>query len=204
MIQPVVEGHGDLAAVPVLIRRVAERLGVPSVPIGRPIRRRRSEMVREDAIRRGVQLARRQHGCRGILIIFDADDDCAGQPPISSAISWAKDEAKPLACSLVVAYREYEAWFTAGLEMLRGKRGLMNTAVSDDAPEARRGAKEYLGRFLPAGRGYVETTDQPALTQMFDLDLAYERCRSFRKLVKELDLLLREGEQMTTQTWKER
>ena len=111
--------HGEVEAVPVLLRRFAAEAGVFDVRIGTPIRRRRPEMVREDPLRRAVELARRQPGCSAILVLFDGDDDCprALAPTIER---WASDAAAGVPCAVVMAHREYEAWFLAAIESLVG------------------------------------------------------------------------------------
>ena len=44
-IQPIVEGHGEVAAVPVLLRRMLAEARTTGVDIGKPIRRRRSQLA---------------------------------------------------------------------------------------------------------------------------------------------------------------
>jgi hypothetical protein len=88
-----------------------------------------------------------------------------------------------------MAYREYEAWFLATIESLRGKRGIRPDADSHPNPEEPKGAKGQLELRMHPGRSYSETADQPALSAMFDMALAYRRCRSFRRLVKAFGLL---------------
>lgn len=48
-IQPIVEGHGDVEAVPVLLRRLADDAQAWEVRVGRSIRRNRSQLVEEPA-----------------------------------------------------------------------------------------------------------------------------------------------------------
>jgi hypothetical protein len=57
-------------------------------------------------------------------------------------------------------------------------------------PEAIRDAKGWLARYAGQGFSYKPTIDQPALTNVFDLEQAYA-ARSFRKLVKEVVALAR-------------
>lgn len=87
---------------------------------------------------------------------------------------------------MVLANREYEAWFIAAAESLNGCRGFQSHAndVQVD-PEIPRNAKGWVRERMPAG--YGETTDQPAFSARFDLDLAHQRSRSFRKLCAEWD-----------------
>ena len=47
MIQPIVEGDGEVAAVPVLLRRLLPEMGVYA-EIGTPIKQNRYDLVRED------------------------------------------------------------------------------------------------------------------------------------------------------------
>jgi hypothetical protein len=83
-----------------------------------------------------------------------------------------------------MAYREYEAWFLASIESLRGKRGIRQDAESHPNPEQPTGAKGQLEDQMQQGRSYSETADQPALSAEFDMKPAYQKCRSFRHLVK--------------------
>jgi hypothetical protein len=85
--------------------------------------------------------------------------------------------------AVVMANREYEAWFLAGIEALREKCSILPYATSHPDPEVPRGAKEELGRWMARGRTYSPTTHQAPLTAALDLESAYRRCRSFRKLV---------------------
>ena len=64
MIQPIVEGHGEVPAVPVLLRKLAALMAVPFVQVGAPIRSKRSQLAREDGMRQAVAIARAQPGCR--------------------------------------------------------------------------------------------------------------------------------------------
>jgi len=132
-IQPIVEGHGEVDAVPLLLRRLLHEAGVYALDINQPHRKHR----------------------------------------------------------VVVANREYEAWFAATMESLRGRRGISADAASHPSPESLKSAKEYVEKRMQSG-AYKERTDQPALTNAFDLAVAYRRCRSFRRLVKVVGALVRE------------
>ena len=91
--------------------------------------------------------------------------------------------------SVVLAKKEFEAWFIAAAESLRGQCGLSQELVADPDPESIRGAKEWLSRQMPRNRRYAETTDQPALTAIFDLQAA-RRADSFDKCYREIVRLL--------------
>jgi hypothetical protein len=91
------------------------------------------------------------------------------------------------AIGVVLAMREYEAWFLAAAASLRGQRGLPDDLAPPAAPESLRDAKGWLNERMSLG--YKPTIDQPALTAVFDLDQA-RTAPSFDKLVRELMRLL--------------
>jgi len=91
--------------------------------------------------------------------------------------------------SVVLAMKEYEAWFIAAAESLRGQCGLAQDLVGDPNPEDIRGAKEWLSKRMPRNRRYAETTDQATLTGVFDMQAA-RRTDSFDKCYREIVRLL--------------
>ena len=188
-IQPIVEGHGDVVAFPVLLRRLLAEAGRSTIGVGRPIRRRRHELVREFDVQKAVRLALSKQNCRAILILFDGDSDCPAE--LGPAVrAWATASAGDIPCEVVLAHREYEAWFLAAIESIRGLRGILSDAESHPSPEEPRGAKEQLEARMRAGRSYIERTDQPALSARFSMPDAYRRSRSFRKLTGSIGTLL--------------
>ena len=182
-IQPIVEGHGEVAAVPVLLRRLRDLAQLFDWDVNAPIRRKRSELVQQAELRRSIQLARIQPNCGAILVLFDSDKDCPRElgPRLQQS---AQEEARGLPCRIALAHKEYEAWFLAAIESLRGRRGIKDDAISHLHPEEPRGAKGHLQERMRPGRSYGERADQPALTAVFDMRSAYEKCRSFRHLAK--------------------
>jgi len=181
-VQPIVEGYGEVEAVPVLLRRLRDEASAFVVEVGRPIRRTRSELVQEAAVRRAVKLALMQPDCGAILIIFDSDDDCPKElAPLIEG--WARAESGDVPCAVVMAHREYEAWFLGALASLRGRRGIRQDAHDHPEPERPRSAKGALEDNMLPGRTYSETADQAPLTAAFDMARAFGRCRSFRRMV---------------------
>jgi len=183
-IQPIVEGHGEVEAVPVLLRRLRDLAQAYPLEVNAPIRRHSSDFFQETELRKAVRLALKQ-ACDAILLMVDGDgdDDCPkDQAP--EVLAWAQAEAGGKPCAVVMAYREYEAWFLASIESLRGKRGIRDDAESHPQPESPKGAKGHLELRMEPGHSYHETADQPALTALFDMGPTYKNCRSFRHLVK--------------------
>jgi hypothetical protein len=91
--------------------------------------------------------------------------------------------------SVVLAKKEYEAWFIAAAESVRGQCGLPQDLIGVPNPEDIRGAKEWLSRHMLRNRRYAETTDQAALTSVFDMQAAC-RADSFDKCYREIVRLL--------------
>jgi hypothetical protein len=191
VILPIVEGHGEVTAVPILIRRIVAHYAPDAYAhVEPPIRTTRAGLVLAGGLERTVELAaRRTQATDGILILLDADDDCPRE--LAEALLERAKAARPdRAISVVVANREYEAWFIAAAQSIRGKRGLPDNMEPPEDPEAIRDAKGWLAHRTAQGFSYKPTVDQPALTQIFDLEQAYA-ARSFRKLVKDVVALAR-------------
>jgi hypothetical protein len=193
-IYPIVEGHGEVRAVPLLISRVAREIcNKDYVEVLRPHRVPKGKMVAQgaralqDAVAFG-KLKISQTGMPGaILVLLDADDDCPAElgPGLLDQIS-----RPDVPIGVVVAQREYETWFLAGAQSLRGHRGVSVTAVPPVDPEGIRGAKQHFERhLLVPGAAYQETVDQPAFTAALGLAEA-RTAPSFDKLCRDLCRLL--------------
>ena len=182
----IVEGDGEVIALPVLLRRLNEWL-TPElfVDVGYPIRVRRDRFLnKEDEFRRHLSLAANKCGDQGwILILFDADDDCPAELG-RDILARAQRIAPHRKISVVLANREYEAWFIAAAESLQGSRGFNYDPTNLVDPERPRDAKGWINACM-ANRSYGEITDQPAFSAQIDLQLAFDRSRSFRKLCSE-------------------
>ena len=188
----IVEGESEVETVPLLIRRIAANL-YPELPIVvlPPIRRPRNQVVKENELERAVEFVARQIGGQGaIFIIFDGDDDCPAElgPALLRRASQVRSD---LPIAVVLAKHEFEAWFLAAAESLRGRRGLRNNLNSPDNPEAIRDAKGWLSQCMRNSRKYRETRDQPALAALFDIEQA-RQADSFDKCYRDIVRLLSE------------
>ncbi len=191
---PIVEGYGEVQAVPVLLRRLIHDVaGCNEIQVGRPIKRTQAQLHSAQGVQAAVELALASEECGGVLVLFDEEDGC----PVDRARevrAWALQAARGKPCDVVVAHREYETWFLAALESLRGRRGVRDDAVSPATPESKRDAKGELEAWMPRERGYSETLDQAALSAALDLATVHRRSRSFRKLVKAVGQLMNDME----------
>jgi hypothetical protein len=188
IIQPIVEGQGEVAAVPLLLRRLQNEAQVWGFDIGKPHRKRRTQLVKRDTLQSAVRVAAKRENCAAILILFDADDDCPRElaPKLEE---WAREAAGGRPCAVVMANREYEAWFLASIEALRGKSAILHDATSHPDPERPRDAKGELEERMGRSASYSPTVDQAALTAHLDLESVHRNCRSFRKLVSAFGVL---------------
>ncbi|OMG73866.1 DUF4276 family protein [Burkholderia ubonensis] len=190
-IASIVEGHGEVSALPVLLRRFLEwRPAEGFIEIERPNRVPRDRFINlQDEFVRFLRLARIQCGEDGwILILLDADDDCPVE--LATALLARAREIDNRRVSVVIAKREFEAWFIGAAASLDGHRGLtvMPADLNAEA-ELPRDAKGWLGARMKKG-SYGAVTDQPAFASLMDLQQASDRCRSFRKLCTEWDVNL--------------
>jgi hypothetical protein len=186
---PIVEGHSEESAVPVLLRRFLVRLNRPEIQVARPFRVSRLKMVRPGEIERAiVQGIRDRRDVGAILVILDSDDD---EPlRLETALLERCLKASPLPSAVVAACREFEAWFLGSKDSLRGVCGIRPGANAPDGPEAIRDAKGRLTSNMEEGRRYLEVDDQPVLAARMDLDLALRRCLSFQRLATALERIL--------------
>ena len=196
----IVEGESEVATVPLLIRRIAANL-YPELPIvvPPPIRRPRNKVVKENELERAVEFVARQIGGQGaIFIILDSDKDCPAElgPTLLHRASQARSD---LPIAVVLAKCEFEAWFLAAAESLRGQRGLKNDIDSPDNPEEIRGAKEWLRHRMQRSKTYSARRDQPALVVLFDMEQA-RQADSFDKCYRDIVRLLEELQKVNDST----
>lgn len=191
MIQSIVEGDGEVAGFPILLERLVRELGCYETIEYRPFLEKRTGIVQEAKFKRAVEVVSNRPNAHAVIILFDADDDCA-RDVIPKLTRWSQEAIPSLPCAVIMARREYEAWFLAAIESLRGERRIREDAQYDQNPEHRCGAKGVISRFMPQNKPYSETADQAALSALFNLSQAYRHASSFRKLVKEVCRILKE------------
>ena len=187
----IVEGHGEVAAVPLLIRRIAKSL-YPNLGINipHPIRVSRDKVIKPGELERAVELAARNiKGQGAIFVLIDSDDDCPAQLG-PALLRRALQVRSNLPIAVVLAKREFEAWFLAAADSLRGYKGLKNDLEPPNNPEEIHGAKGWLKQRRDS-RKYRETLDQPGFTDRFDLDQA-RQADSFDKCYRDIVRLLNE------------
>lgn len=78
-IASVVEGDGEVRALPKLLFRIAKQLTV-ELRVPPPAKVHRGRMIAEGGIERAVSAAAQRIGTTGgVLVLLDADDDCPAE-----------------------------------------------------------------------------------------------------------------------------
>jgi hypothetical protein len=182
----VVEGHGEVEALPALIRRIADAVGfVGNLQINPPIRVKSGSFLNEeDYFRKYITLAAGKAAARNgsLLILLDCEDDCpATLGP--ALLQRAQAVRANVDIFVVLAYREFETWFITAAPSLRGRRGLPLHLEAPSDAERIRDAKGWLGGRMSAS--YDPVIHQLEFTKEFDLKLARNN-RSFDRLYRRI------------------
>lgn len=193
-VAPIVEGHGEVSAVPILLRRIFQELfDFTAVEILRPIRQPRNKLLRnnDDCLQKSLNLAvqKLQQDCDPraahlILVILDADQECAAKvgPRLLKKAAKLRADAQ---IGVVLAVWEYETWFVSAAESLSKYLDLRGEAVPED-PEGAKCRKRWIeDRWR--GTKYSEAVDQPKLTAEMNLHDCRSRSPSFDKLCREIE-----------------
>jgi Domain of unknown function (DUF4276) len=178
----IVEGQGDEEALPVLARKLLRaRAAYPTIETHRV---KRNRVVKPGELEKAVEFAALAADCSGVLVVLDADEDCPAilGPDLAARAAAA---ATHKIVGVALANAEFESWALAGIEGLRGRRGIDPTAVWTGDPDAVRSPKGALERLM-RGRSYLETDDQAAFAELLNPEHARRTSRSFRKFEKEL------------------
>lgn len=198
-VAPIVEGDGEVPAVPILLRRIGVELcGDRFIDVLKPILKPRERIVRNinGALQASLDLAvgklkQKRTDPAALdapelaLVLIDADEDAACRlgPSLQAMCRSLRGD---LDSSCVLAVLEFETWFVAAARSLAGFLDPARIAEAPLAPETACSRKAWIKSHSAAGR-YAETIDQPRLTAMMDLSLCRARSPSFDKLCREIE-----------------
>lgn len=194
-IQPIVEGHGEVDAVPILLLRIGEELLGTTVEVMRPIRQPKSSLLsREGTLAKALGIAANKlaeavvdsDDTGVVLLLVDADEDpaCELGPDLLGRLRGIRGDLESIC---VVATVEYETWFVATAASLERYLDLTDTKALPTDPEAARLGKGWIqSRFRGS---YKELVDQPKLTAGMDLGDCRLHSPSFDTLCRELERL---------------
>ncbi len=191
-IASIVEGHGEIEALPALLHRLAASLSLPSaLRVAPPIRVKSGSFLHDqEYFRRHVELAASKaiNYEGAVLILLDCDDECPAVlgPALLARAQSVRNDARFL---VSLAYREFETWFIAAAESLRGKFGLPDDLARPEHFESIRDAKGWLGRNMPTG--YDPVQHQHLMAKAINIDQALS-AKSLNRLALRLPLLLQD------------
>jgi hypothetical protein len=185
-IKCIVEGDGEVGALPMLVRRIANGMHPPlNIEIRQSIKLPRTKLLKKGELERAIAIAKYEVGLCGIIILMDADKACPAElgPRL-------KEHALRVAGGVPVTFTfakwEYEAWFIASCASLAA-RGKLTPDVSPPGDlEGVRDAKGWISARMLSDRPYKETLDQEKFSSLFSIDEALQNSRSFRKFHKEV------------------
>lgn len=188
-IVPLVEGPGDVDAVPGLVYRILHKNECWTWHVARPKKVRGLSALKK-RLSDFMTYAQRDVNGGGILILLDLDDGC---PKIEASKLAKQVREFNLTCpvAVVFAHREYETWFLASLNSLIESGFLPQGLLYIGDIEAKRDVKAWLTQQMPSGRAYKETIHQKIFTSSIDLNAAYQNSRSFRRLCGAVEELVR-------------
>jgi hypothetical protein len=181
-IVPIVEGQGEVEAVPLLLRRVLAEGAHYGTTVAKPFRVSRSKVVKAGELEKAIQLAATSRDDAGsILVILDSDDD--DPATLIEALKKRGEAVTHLPVEVVAAVKEYECWLLGGKESLRGVCGIRSDASNPPAVETIRDGKGRLEANMTDNRRYVEVVDQPRLSAHLDIPMAAGNAHSFAELL---------------------
>jgi hypothetical protein len=216
VIVPIVEGYGEWDAVPILLRRWLRFRRHHNIEVHEdgPVRasgRGAITVAHDEKNELGVEYyigkaLLREPQPDVILILIDADEECP-RNLAPSLLARARALVPPdYPIGVVIAKREYEAWFLAAFPSTRFRQALTELGKSlnfrltgqslprgmdvEEIADCKKEVAKLLGL-----KKYKETIHQSALTHLLPFTRGAmrgmaRRSRSFRKLLKELHELL--------------
>jgi hypothetical protein len=221
------EGHGEVGALPILIRKLLEeRNAHEALFVDNQIIRARnpSGLIKWDKKSaaansaewlRFLRVASLRKNLGGVLAVFDGDADlfpagsanafCAKTAAqLMASVAIQAGAGKTFSLAVVFAIKEFESWIIAGAESLVGKtypdgRPILKARTALPHPNPESTGKHWLEANTYS---YKPSRDQSGLIDLVDLPLIRSRSiRSFRRLEDAIDQLLdavKKGEFVTT------
>lgn len=181
-IVPIVEGDGEVTAVPALLTKILRQVPRYDIQVARPKSANgRGNLTKEGGLEKFIRYSWKERDCGAILVLLDADTEC----PLTLAQDLTR-RAEAIGVLfpvvVVVSKRMYESWFLASIATISGHldlpAGLVPPRNVEDVPNP----KAWIEEQFPMGRAYKETQDQEAMTKLMDIDLA-SASRSFQRML---------------------
>ena len=174
----VVEGAGDVKALPILLRAHLQTNGEFRDVLGKPVALHgRTKAFATNGIEGYVAAASRP-GCVGVLVVLDGEGDCVAEA--GPLLRDRADKASGVLVRVALADRDFEDWLHASAETL--DLGLSGYVAGQ------RGQHALKQALKP--NSYTKPVWQPRLTSKLDLPLARSRSASLDRCLRRFDELL--------------
>lgn len=181
-ILPIVEGDGDVLAVPLLVRRILQAHHRFDVEVLPPHKRGELPKVKAD-FPRIFQVAAKEQA--GILCVLDFDcAQCFDALKDERALQQQAQEINPLiafaACLIVKEFESLFLWDEISTRKVLPH--IQKHTVFPANPEDIRPAKEWLSKSQPSGFAYKPTAHQAKLAAAINLDVLRALSPSYQRL----------------------
>lgn len=187
-IASIVEGRGEAKSLPSLLSMLLSRLEAHDIYPVDPILVHRQKVVKPGELEEAIAWAvRKRKNVGAILVLLDADDDCPAK--LAPKLVERAKNSTHLPVKVVLAKREFEAWFLGCKESFRGFMGIAEDAVSEAVPEEEPDPKGLLKRNM-RGTKYAASVHQADFVRKMNIDLCRESCPSFDKLIRDVQDLV--------------
>ncbi|MEW6332168.1 MAG: DUF4276 family protein [Pseudomonadota bacterium] len=185
----VLEGHGEVQAAPVLVRRVLGELhGIYPHKIETHRRGGLAHLRANDwaHFRRYLPVAFMER--MPVLWMVDNDEGVCARTLLQEMYKHAKSTGIQQRLAFCFWYREYETMFLYDPANVAKMFGIENFVVPNN-PDDSRAAKGIISRAMPSGYAYKETINQSQLSAVIDLELVRNRYKSFQHFERALKWL---------------
>jgi hypothetical protein len=186
----IVEGHGEVEALPALLHRIAQLTGFRGVlHVNPPIRVKSGSFLNDESyFHKHLTLATAKAAQVGgsVLILLDCEDECPGTlgPDL---LRRAREVRANADIFVALACREFETWFITAARSMRNLRGLPADLETPKDTEGIRNAKGWLSKRMNVT--YDPVIHQLEFTRTFDLERA-RASRSFDRLYRRIHSFL--------------
>lgn len=188
---PIVEGDGDVAAIPVLLRRILQTHNRFDVQILPP--HKRGELPK---VKANFERFFKAAALENVPVLCVLDFDCAHCVDVIKDEQDLKQQAKefhPLinfeACFIVKEFECLFLWDEVGTRKVLPS--IAKSTVFPGNPEEIRPAKEWLSKAQPSGIAYKPTVHQAKLAAAVDLNILRLKSPSYQRLESALLRLIK-------------
>lgn len=189
-ILPIVEGDGDLKAVPLLLRNLLTFHGLHETQILPP--HKRSELPKVVAgFDNYFRMALKENAA--ILLVLDFDCEYCDCPVMEAEKLYRHAQAIRSDWPFKIAFlvKEFESLFLAEAQAATNVLALPPDIEFPDKPETIRDAKGWLSKALPKGSTYKPTVHQAKITAHLNFEKLRETSSDFQHLENALLHLVR-------------